>query len=82
MRPEQDRGDRLGSNSRIPLIIPVEIQVRELDAKLLLACVAAQRGYPVVIGKLKTILARIASFPRSVFISKGCSSAQNVTRSS
>ncbi len=61
------------------MIIPVEIQVRELDAKLLLACVAAQRGYPVVIGKLKTILARIASFPRSVFISKGMG-AQSVEK--
>lgn len=61
------------------MIIPVEIQVRELDAKLLLACVAAQRGHPVVIGKLKTILARIASLPRSVFISKGMG-AQSVEK--
>ncbi len=28
------------------LILPVESQVRELDAKLLLACVAAERGMP------------------------------------
>jgi surface carbohydrate biosynthesis protein len=69
----------LGSNSRIPLILPVEIQVRELDAKILFACVAAQRGFPVVIGKLKTLLARIASLPRSVFISKGMG-AQSVEK--
>jgi surface carbohydrate biosynthesis protein len=53
------------------LIIPVEIQVRELDAKLLLACVAARRGIPVVIGRLKSIMAKLSSFPRSVFVSKG-----------
>ena len=28
------------------LLIPVENQVRELDAKLLLACIAARRGLP------------------------------------
>ncbi len=32
------------------LIIPVENQVRELDAKLLLGCVAAERGLPVILG--------------------------------
>lgn len=61
----------MSSNSRIPLILPVEIQVRELDAKVLLACIAAQRGFPVVIGRLKSILASIGSFPRSIYVSKG-----------
>jgi surface carbohydrate biosynthesis protein len=61
----------LHASSRVPLIIPVEIQVRELDAKLLLACVAARRGFPVVIGRLKSIMAQILSFPPSVFVSKG-----------
>jgi hypothetical protein len=28
------------------LLIPVEIQTRELGPKLLLACVAARRGFP------------------------------------
>ena len=32
------------------LILPVENQTRELDAKLLLACAAAERGFPVIIG--------------------------------
>ncbi|WP_447971243.1 surface carbohydrate biosynthesis protein [Nitrospira sp. M1] len=32
------------------LILPIENQVRELDAKLLLACTVAQRGYSVIIG--------------------------------
>ena len=38
------------ANSASTLIIPVENQVRELDAKLLLSCIAAERGIPVVIG--------------------------------
>jgi len=52
------------------LIIPVENQVRELDAKLLLACVAAQRGYQVFVGSRRNIDARIAELPRSIYLSK------------
>lgn len=51
-------------------MIPVENQVRELDAKLLLACVAAQRGFCSVIGPRRQVEFRIPSFPRSIFISK------------
>ena len=36
------------SPSPSTLLIPVEIQVRELDAKVLLAAVAAERGFPVL----------------------------------
>ena len=32
------------------LILPVENQVRELDAKLLLACVAAEHGFASDLG--------------------------------
>jgi len=52
------------------LLIPVENQVRELDAKLLLACVAAQRELPSIIGDKRELESRIASFPRSIFLSK------------
>ena len=52
------------------LLIPVENQVRELDAKLLLACVAANKGLHAVIGPKREIEFRIASFPRSIFLSK------------
>ena len=38
------------STSTVPLIIPVENQVRELDPKLLLACIAARRGFTSYIG--------------------------------
>ena len=38
------------SASNSLLLIPVENQVRELDPKLLLACVAAQRGFSSIVG--------------------------------
>jgi surface carbohydrate biosynthesis protein len=52
------------------LLIPVENQVRELDAKLLLACVAARRGLSSIIGAKRYVDDRIASFPRSIYIAK------------
>ncbi|MGB5179813.1 MAG: surface carbohydrate biosynthesis protein [Gammaproteobacteria bacterium] len=52
------------------LIIPVENQVRELDPKLLLACVAARRGYQVFLGYRGDIDARIAALPPAIYLSK------------
>ena len=52
------------------LIIPCETQARELDAKLLLACFAAERGFTVIVGSKKEINKRIARLPRSIFVSK------------
>jgi surface carbohydrate biosynthesis protein len=52
------------------LLIPVENQVRELDARLLLACVAARREIPSIIGPKREVESRIATFPRSIFLSK------------
>jgi surface carbohydrate biosynthesis protein len=52
------------------LLIPVENQVRELDAKLLLACIAAKRGLTSILGPKREVEFRIASFPRSIFLSK------------
>lgn len=57
-------------NQHVHLIIPVECQIREFDAKLLLACVAARQNFPVLIGRLKTINARLSSFPRSIYLAK------------
>ena len=51
-------------------LIPVENQVREFDAKLLLACCAARRGFASVLGPRRELEFRIPSFPRSIFISK------------
>lgn len=58
------------ANTRASLIIPVENQVRELDAKLLLACAAARRGLSSLIGPRLELDFRIASFPRSIYLSK------------
>jgi surface carbohydrate biosynthesis protein len=52
------------------LLIPVENQVRELDPKLLLACIAAQRGFSSVIGSRREMEFSIDSFPESIYMSK------------
>jgi surface carbohydrate biosynthesis protein len=52
------------------LIIPVENQVRELDPKLLLACIAASRGFTAIIGSHREIDLQISSFPRSLYLNK------------
>ena len=58
------------TSKRPVLLIPVENQVRELDAKLLLACIAARRGLASIIGSKRDVESRIASFPRSIYIAK------------
>lgn len=65
------------SASASTLIIPVENQVRELDAKLLLACVAAERGFPVIIGSRAHVHFEAASFPRGVYLAKSMRSLSN-----
>ncbi len=57
-------------NQKVCLIIPVENQVRELDPKLLLACIAAKRGFSVIIGSHREIDLRINYFPRSLYLNK------------
>lgn len=64
-------------NSASTLIIPVENQVRELDGKLLLSCVAAERGFPVIIGSRAFIHFEAASFPRGVYLAKSMRSLSN-----
>lgn len=52
------------------LILPVENQVRELDAKLLMACVAAERGFDVTLGSRTYVHFAVSSLPRGVFVAK------------
>ncbi len=52
------------------LLIPVENQVRELDPKLLLACVAARRGFSSIIGPRREMHFHIPAFPHSIYLSK------------
>ena len=54
------------NNPSSTIIIPVETQVRELDAKLLLACVAAERGFPVIIGSRAFVHYKVSSIPRGI----------------
>ena len=58
------------NNSASPIIIPVETQVRELDAKLRLACVAAERGFPVIMGSRAFIHFKVDAIPRGVYLAK------------
>ena len=63
------------------LLIPVELQVREFEPKLLLACVAAKRGFPSVIGPRREMHFRIPAFPKSIYLSKSTTNAsKNVFR--
>jgi surface carbohydrate biosynthesis protein len=57
-------------NAKACLIIPVENQVRELDPKLLLACIAVRRGFAVFIGSHREVDFRITSFPKSLYLNK------------
>ncbi|MFV0437399.1 MAG: surface carbohydrate biosynthesis protein [Desulfopila sp.] len=65
------------NNKGVSLLIPVENQVRELDPKLLLACVAARRGFPSIIGPRREMDFAIASFPPSIYLSKSLTSRSN-----
>lgn len=52
------------------LLIPVENQVRELDPKLLLACIAAQRGFSSIVGSRREMEFNIDAFPDAIYLSK------------
>lgn len=52
------------------LIVPVESQVREMDAKLLLSCVAAERGFPVIMGSRAFVHFKLDAIRRGVYLAK------------
>jgi hypothetical protein len=52
------------------VIIPVKIQVREMDAKLLLSCIAVESGFPVIIGSKVFLHFLVDSIPRGVYLAK------------
>ena len=67
--------------SKPMLLIPVELQVRELDPKVLLACVAARRGFQSIIGSRREMHYHIPAFPRGIYLSKSTTSgSKNVFR--
>ncbi len=61
------------------LIVPVENQVRELDAKLLLAAVAAERGFPVVLGSRTYLNYAMPDLPPGLFLAKSMRSISRRT---
>ncbi|MGD8254949.1 MAG: hypothetical protein PVI73_10595 [Syntrophobacterales bacterium] len=64
--------------TKATLLIPVENQVRELDSKVLLAFVAARRGFSSVIGFRREIHFHISSFPPGIYLSKSMTSASDL----
>jgi surface carbohydrate biosynthesis protein len=58
--------------------MPVENQVRELDSKVLLACVAARHGFSSVIGFRREIHFRISSLPPGIYLSKSMTTASDL----
>ncbi len=58
------------------LFIPVEVKVRELQAKTLLACLAADRGFKVVIGEAHAVRDSLHLLPAGVILEKGVAPSQ------
>ncbi len=58
--------------------MPVENQVRELDSKLLFACIAARRGFSSVIGPRREMHIQITAFPRSIYLAKSIPVHRNI----
>lgn len=52
------------------LYLPVETKNREFDAKLLLACAAAEAGFSVVLGYKKRLLSALDTLPPGLFLDK------------
>jgi surface carbohydrate biosynthesis protein len=66
------------TTAKPPLLLPVENQVRELDSKILLACVAARSGFSSYIGSRREIHFNITSFPQGIYLSKSITAASDM----
>jgi surface carbohydrate biosynthesis protein len=64
--------------AKATLLMPVENQVRELDSKLLFACIAARRGFSSVIGPRREMHIQITAFPRSIYLAKSIPVHRNI----
>ncbi|WP_018931372.1 surface carbohydrate biosynthesis protein [Gracilibacillus lacisalsi] len=53
------------------LYLPIEVKVRELDAKLLLSYYAIRRGYQVMIGDIVLVAEAAAHYPSGIYFAKG-----------
>jgi len=52
------------------LLLPVETKAREFHAKLLLAALAVERGYRVVLGEQNAMVRQISHLPRGLYVDK------------
>jgi surface carbohydrate biosynthesis protein len=55
----------------VTLFLPIWSQVRELDAKLLVACAIAERGMPAILGSRAPLSHSAHRLPRGVYLAKG-----------
>src|SRR5690606_4775103 len=73
LRQRTARSERSGTGragvTATPLIIPCETLAREFDGKLLLACIAAKRGFRVILGGKPAIQSRLTALPRAIYMS-------------
>jgi surface carbohydrate biosynthesis protein len=60
---------------RAPVLIPCETRSRELDAKLLLACAAAERGFPCLLGSRAELHLMAGRLPRGIYLAKDVTAA-------
>ncbi len=60
----------MSTKTKTPILLPSETWAREFDAKLLLACCLAERGFPVYVGCKNTFHYNITSFPAGLYLAK------------
>ncbi len=53
------------------LYLPIELKVRELETRILMACIAADRGYRVVLGHKNEIQTSLSIMPQGIFLTYG-----------
>ncbi len=58
------------------LLLPVETKARELHAKLLLAGMAVERGYSVVLGEQNAMVRQLAHLPRGLYLDKSIAASK------
>jgi len=62
---------RIGASpGKLLLFCPIETKAREMDAKTLLACVAAERGHKAIVGDMVELRGLVPFMPRGVYLSK------------
>lgn len=65
-------GERVTDSRRPWVHLPIEVKSRELQSRLLLACVAAERGYGAVLGRKGTLAGMADILPRGIYVEKSC----------